>query len=110
MEELKAQHEKKGPICLWKVGKVRTNESPKAQQWDVYPKGVEHSDLLQLVDDISQQNHDNISHSEFYQQANHNLYLESLYELAQDENFLQFISKNPKDLIEVGIGMRGARG
>lgn len=107
MEELKAWHEKKGPICSWKVGKVRTDESPEARQCDVYPKGVEHSDLLQLADDISQWNRDNTNHSEFYWRANHNLWPESIYELARDKNFQQFISKNLKDPIEVGIGMRG---
>lgn len=58
VEELKVWHEEKKAICLWKVrwkvGKVRTNESPKAHQWDVYPKGMEHSNLLPLLDDISQ--------------------------------------------------------
>jgi hypothetical protein len=53
MKELKSWHKKKGPICSWKVGKVRTNESLKAQQCEVYPKGVEHLDLLQLADNIS---------------------------------------------------------
>jgi hypothetical protein len=110
MKELKSWYEKKGPICSWKVGKVRTDESLEARQCEVYPKGVEHSDLLQLADDISRWDRDNTDHSEFYWRANHNLYPESLYELVRDENFQKFIPKNPKGPIEVGIGMRGTRG
>jgi hypothetical protein len=70
---------------------------------------VEHLDLLQLADDINQWNDDGTDVNECYWRATHNLYPESLYELAQDKNFQQFNSKSSKDWIEVGIGMSGAR-
>ncbi len=110
MKELKAWHEENEPISSWKVEwkvvKVRTYMSSNARQCDVYPKGVEHSDLLQLADNISQWSGDNTDVDELHWRWDHNLYPGSLSELAQDKNFQQFISKNAKDPKEVGIGIR----
>jgi hypothetical protein len=78
MKELKSWHGKKGPICSWKIGKVRTDESREARRCEVHPKGVEHSDLLQLADNISRWSRDNTDHREFYWRANHNLCPESI--------------------------------